>query len=109
MCWKMEPKRKHARIKAANQRPWLCLSVIPFLSQPRTAQDTNFKRHQITSPSPTSPPYPRVQPPEMAIRNSDARPHSIVNCFTSLYKLPLLSPSDPSANLHFSLISPKSS
>lgn len=46
----MEPKGKLTGIKAANQRPWQCPSVIPFWAS--KSYTGHFERHQITPPPP---------------------------------------------------------
>lgn len=74
----LEPKGKLTGIKAENQRPWQCPSVIPFWASKN----------------------------KTATANNGSRPRSIVTYFTFLCNLPLFSPSGPSPNLHFTLMSP---
>lgn len=74
----LEPKGKLTGIKAENQRLWQCPSVIPFWASKSKA----------------------------ATVNNGSRLRSIVSYFIFLCNLPLFSPSGPSPNLHFTLMSP---
>lgn len=79
-------------------------ALLWFYFEPARATGDTLK--DIKSPLPHPALHSQDQNPETATVNNGSRLRSIVSCFTVLCNLPLFSPSGPSPNLHFTLMSP---